>query len=236
MGVRASSSVGAGAFAVLLRQLRLAAHMTQLALAERAGLSARSIQHLEAGLGQPHVDTMRRLADALELEPDERLKFQAAGKPGPRPHSRRDRDDRRPQDQSGQSTSLPTPLTSFIGRENDCVEVERLVASARMVTLLGVGGLGKTRLALAVAERFTASSAIPVIFVDLAPVRSGRVVSQALLAAMGLDERGDQPVLERSLRGSAMALTCCCWTTASMSPRIQRSWPRANLTRRCWHR
>jgi transcriptional regulator with XRE-family HTH domain len=88
MGVRASSSVGVGTFAVLLRQLRVAAGMTQSALAERAGLSARSIQHLEAGLAQPHVDTMLRLADALELEPDERLKFQAAGRAAPRPRFR----------------------------------------------------------------------------------------------------------------------------------------------------
>ncbi len=195
MGVRVASSVGAGAFGLLLRQLRLAAGMTQSDLAQRAGVSVRSIQHLDAGRGQPHVDTMLRLADALALEPDERLKFQAAGKPGPRPRLRRD--DGRPQDPRGQSTSLPTTLTSFIGRDNDRVEVERLVASSRMVTLLGVGGLGKTRLALAVAERLGASSAVPVIFVDLAPVRSGSLVSQALLAAMGLDERGDRSVIER---------------------------------------
>src|SRR6266702_4386351 len=99
---------------------------------------------------------MQRLADALELAPDERIKFEVAGK--------------------------PAPLTSFIGLEKDCDQVERLLASSRMVTLLGVGGLGKTRLALAVADRFTASSSVPVIFVVADPLAcvSGSPTSRLL--------------------------------------------------------
>jgi transcriptional regulator with XRE-family HTH domain len=74
----------AQAFAVLLREHRLAAGLTQASLAELAGLSTRSIQHLEAGLGQPYVDTARRLADALELTPAARVTFAAAARPAPR--------------------------------------------------------------------------------------------------------------------------------------------------------
>ena len=54
-------------FGALLRQKRIAADLTQLMLAERAGLSVRAVQHLEAERGQPYVETVRRLADALGL-------------------------------------------------------------------------------------------------------------------------------------------------------------------------
>src|SRR5258708_6353583 len=74
----------AQAFAVLLREHRLAAGLTQASLADLAGLSTRSIQHLEAGLGQPYVDTARRLADALALTPAARVTFAAAARPAPR--------------------------------------------------------------------------------------------------------------------------------------------------------
>src|SRR5258708_1801312 len=71
-------------FAVLLRQHRLGAGLTQARLAELAGLSARAIQHLEAGLGQPYVDTARRLGDALALNPAARATFESAARPAPR--------------------------------------------------------------------------------------------------------------------------------------------------------
>ena len=50
-------------FGSVLRARRLEAGLTQAALAERAGLSVRAIQHLEAGMGQPYSDTARRLAE-----------------------------------------------------------------------------------------------------------------------------------------------------------------------------
>ena len=71
-------------FGDVLRACRLEAGLTQAALAERAGLSVRAIQHLEAGMGQPYPDTARRLADALELTVAVRAHFEAAGRPSPR--------------------------------------------------------------------------------------------------------------------------------------------------------
>ena len=55
------------AFGPLLRELRLEAGLTQAALAERAGLSVRAVQHLERSLGQPQRETARRLVTALRL-------------------------------------------------------------------------------------------------------------------------------------------------------------------------
>jgi transcriptional regulator with XRE-family HTH domain len=130
----------------LTRRLRLAAGITQLVLADRAGLSARSIQHLEAGMGQPNRETLRVLADALDLDRDERATFEAAGKAAPR--RRGHPEDRHallpPENRT--SASLPVPLTSFIGHEQDLDQVEQLLSSHRLVTLLGAGGLGSVGL------------------------------------------------------------------------------------------
>src|SRR5689334_22581970 len=76
-------------FAALLRRYRIDAGLTQAALAERAGLSVRAVQHLEAGRGQPYPDTARRLADALPIDGDAREALHAAGEPTPRRRTRR---------------------------------------------------------------------------------------------------------------------------------------------------
>jgi len=135
-------------FAVLLKERRLRVGLTQEALAERAGLSARNIQNLERGENRPLADTIARLAAALELPPDERARFAAAGTPPPRrrqttaaashapaalapsPHER--------------AAGLPQPLTTFVGREREISLILGLVDDgARLVTLTGVGGTGR---------------------------------------------------------------------------------------------
>ncbi len=76
---------------------------------------------------------------------------------------------------------LPTPLTSFIGREEDLARLVPLLASSRLVTLLGPGGTGKTRLALAAGTRVRGE----VYFVDLSPLVDGSQIAQAVEAALG---------------------------------------------------
>ena len=71
-------------FGALLRQHRLAAGLTQEALADRAGLSARAVQHLERGLGQPQRRTARLLAEALALPTEARDRFARSAAPVPR--------------------------------------------------------------------------------------------------------------------------------------------------------
>src|SRR4051794_35617367 len=75
-------------FGALLRQHRLALGLTQAALAERAGLSERTIQHLERSLGQPYRETTRRLAEALALTTAKRAVFDVAAAPAPRQRRR----------------------------------------------------------------------------------------------------------------------------------------------------
>ncbi|WP_433472830.1 BTAD domain-containing putative transcriptional regulator [Spirillospora sp. CA-142024] len=85
--------------------------------------------------------------------------------------------------------NLPAQLTSFVGREEELRRVGKMLADGRLVTLLGPGGAGKTRLAIEAAGREGGD----VRFVDLAPVVAGEV-PKALLGAFGLREGGMRPM------------------------------------------
>jgi predicted ATPase/class 3 adenylate cyclase/DNA-binding CsgD family transcriptional regulator len=82
-------------------------------------------------------------------------------------------------------TNLPTVLTELIGRADDVERIAGLFGSERLVTLTGVGGVGKTRLALAAAAAVTASFPDGVWFVELAPTSSTDEVVRAAATAMG---------------------------------------------------
>ncbi len=71
-------------FGAFLRRARLAAGLTQEALAERAGLSVRSIQDLERGVAHPRADTTERLLAGLDLREEARARFIALARPAPR--------------------------------------------------------------------------------------------------------------------------------------------------------
>src|SRR5215472_797895 len=84
---------------------------------------------------------------------------------------------------------LPLPVTSFVGRDEDVVAVTARLARARLVTLHGPGGVGKTRLALEVAERTDGSYPDGVCFCDLAAVSDPHALVRAIATAAGLSER-----------------------------------------------
>jgi predicted ATPase/class 3 adenylate cyclase len=86
------------------------------------------------------------------------------------------------------SAPLPRPLTSLVGREHDVEAVCRSLRDHRVVTLTGVGGCGKTRLAIEVARRSADEVADGVRFVDLAPVADDDRAVDAVAGALGLAE------------------------------------------------
>jgi len=87
--------------------------------------------------------------------------------------------------------NLPQMLTSFIGREQEVERVRELLAGARLVTLTGPGGTGKTRLAVEVATRLSEQGVYPngVWMAELAPLSDGSRIAQTVAAAVGA--RGD---------------------------------------------
>jgi len=93
-------------------------------------------------------------------------------------------------------SNLPQQITSFVGRETERAEAEALLARAQLLTLLGMGGLGKTRLALEIGgdvlERFPDG----VWFIDLAPIRDPALVPVETAKALGLREQPGVPLVE----------------------------------------
>jgi non-specific serine/threonine protein kinase len=91
-------------------------------------------------------------------------------------------------------SNLPRPLTSFVGREDDLALLAGRLQSTRLLTLIGMGGCGKTRLAIKLAERVSASFPDGLRFVDLASVTDPRHVALAVATSIGVREEADKPI------------------------------------------
>jgi non-specific serine/threonine protein kinase len=192
-------------FGDLLRQFRLAAGLTQEALAERAGLSVHGVQKLERGVTRPYRDTLQRLLAGLRLDDDDAARFVAAGAPAPRQRSAQ------PlwKGSAPRWTDLPLEPTSFVGRERELLRLAEQLRSARLLTLIGPGGVGKTRLATRLALRLMDRFRDGACVVGLANVTESRGVAYAVAAALGVTERGRTPLhasLLEALRESVVLL------------------------------
>jgi predicted ATPase len=93
-------------------------------------------------------------------------------------------------------TNLPLELTTFVGREGELARIEDLLGTARLVTLTGAGGSGKTRLALRAASGVLDRFPDGVFFVELAPIREVELVPGAIASTIGSRELGPRPVME----------------------------------------
>jgi predicted ATPase/class 3 adenylate cyclase len=90
-------------------------------------------------------------------------------------------------------TNLPLQVTSFVGRERELHDVRRLLGVGRLVTLVGVGGTGKTRLMLQAATEDVERHPDGVWLVELAPVRDPALVVQEVASALGVREQPGVP-------------------------------------------
>jgi len=199
-------------FGMLLRRFRLAAGRTQAGLAEQSGLSERAVNDLERDPRRvPRLESVRLLADALGLSPQDRAALLAAARPqaaralshsatvSPRgtPHPARH--------------NLPVQLTPLLGREDEVAAVTALLRqdAVRLVTLTGPGGVGKTRLGLQVAAELVDEYADGVWFVRLSRLVDPALVLPTIAHILGLQEAGRQPVeavLREWLRTRAVLL------------------------------
>jgi predicted ATPase len=93
----------------------------------------------------------------------------------------------RQQARTGMAVGLPAARTSFVGRSGELAGVLAALTDSRLVTLLGPGGVGKTRLAARVAETTAGSYPLGTAFTDLVPVRAG-YVTEAVAALLGVTE------------------------------------------------
>jgi predicted ATPase/DNA-binding XRE family transcriptional regulator len=168
-------------FGALLRLYRLEAGMTQQDLAERARLSVEAIGALERGTRtRPHRETVDMLVTALALAPQsEALLKGAVGIANP--SIQRERAEVTP---GSPRSNLPQPLTSFVGRERDVAEMSALISQHRLVTIVGSGGVGKTRVAVRIGTDALNGFPDGVWLVDLALLVDPGLLPAAILAAL----------------------------------------------------
>jgi predicted ATPase/transcriptional regulator with XRE-family HTH domain len=185
------------AFGLLLRDLRLAAGLSQEVLAGRAALSRDAVSTLERGVRRyPQRETVARLATALGLDDAMRGRLQSAAR---RP--------KRPRRQSGGNVHLPAVASSFIGRDADIAAVGAALRAARLVTLAGTGGVGKTRLALACAGASATAFPDGVWFVDLAAVGDPQLVAPRAAQTLGIRAVAERDITDLLLETLAEART-----------------------------
>ena len=175
--------VGApGSFGAQLKALREAAGFTQEELATIAGLSVHAVSALERGeRRRPHVETVRALSAALDLTGPSRDALLGSAR-APSENAAVD-------ELSG--VSLPLALTALLGRESDMQMLRHWLAdpAVRLITLIGPGGAGKTRLALELAGAITAEGAARAVFVPLATIRNPAFVAPAIAEALTITPR-----------------------------------------------
>jgi predicted ATPase/DNA-binding SARP family transcriptional activator/DNA-binding CsgD family transcriptional regulator len=95
--------------------------------------------------------------------------------------------------------NLPAPRTNFVGREREMVEVKRMLAMTGLLTFVGTGGCGKTRLAMEVARNLIGTYQDGVWLVELAPLSEGALVPQVMASTLGVQEQPGRPIVQSLL-------------------------------------
>jgi predicted ATPase/DNA-binding NarL/FixJ family response regulator/DNA-binding XRE family transcriptional regulator len=175
-----------------MKRLRAELDLTQDRLGEQVGCAGQTIRSFESGIRRPSRELAERLADALDVSPVQRTGFvRLARTPlAPSPADLYDQADSAPSPSitATRRAALPTAPTPLIGREAERADLARRLRdpACRLVTLVGPGGIGKSRLALQIAGELAPAFADGAAFVALAPVAAAETVPAAIAEALDL--------------------------------------------------
>lgn len=165
-------------FAAILRQRRRDLDLTRNELAKRVGCSADTIKKLEEGERRPSKELAELLAHHLRIDASQRVDFIQLARARLHTHL-----------EMGPS-NLPAPLTTLIGREAEAENIDSIIRSgdARLLTLMGPPGVGKSRLALYAAEKLRSNFPDGVWFIPLATVESPQQVPLRITKTLQIAE------------------------------------------------
>jgi predicted ATPase/DNA-binding XRE family transcriptional regulator len=174
-------------FGRLLKMYRRSARLTQETLAERVGYSPNYISMLERGVRSPAPATVDAFAQALGLTQADRTILDAAARGGGM--------------QAPVESRLPVAQGRLIGREQDAAMITSLLRQpdVRLLTLIGPGGVGKTRLAEQIAVTLSDDFSDGMLFVDLSPVNDAGRVPSTIAQALELREASGELIQDRLL-------------------------------------
>ena len=196
---------GAGtgtAFGVWLKERRKSLGLTQKDLAERVDCSAVTIEKIESGERKPSGQIAELLAGYFSVPDDERrafVEFARSSVSAAQLALLTPIDGHSPwRTLRALTTNLPSPPTTFVGREREVDTVCTLLRTSgvRLMTLAGPPGIGKTRLSIEAAERLIPHFEDGVFFVPLASVRDPELVASCIVRSVGLQEGGQQSLLD----------------------------------------
>ncbi len=184
-------------FGTLLRQYRVAAGLSQEALAERARLSSHGVSALERGYRRtPQRETVALLSDALALGDEQRQAFEAAAARWVLLRSERGASVTVGPWADGASSNLPAAVSSLIGRDTELAEVASLLREHRLVTLTGTGGVGKTQTALHVGATLSGDAGGAAWFIGFASIVDASFVVASIASTLGVQEVANRSLFE----------------------------------------
>lgn len=182
-------------FGEWLRRQRREMDFTRDEMATRVGCSAITLRKLEAEERRPSRQMAERLAQALQIPGENWPAFVRFARGDPFAFPADTQPAHAPSSKTWRFT-WPNPLTSFVGRKQDLARLTSILATTRLITLTGVGGVGKTRLALEFIELVQKGFPDGVWWVDLAPLAQSELVPRSVANVLGVKEEVGQPVVD----------------------------------------